>query len=568
MTAVLCELPPPFAYGVIMSLAALTALLRTHGLEKRAAQLHEEELSLETLKWMASDSEAEFIASLKEVGLDEEEAAKLHAALVALSSAAAGDGNAAAPVTADVSKAAAPAAVDDALTALLRTHGLEKHAAQLHEEELSLETLTWMASDSEAECITSLTEVGLDNDEAVKLHVALIASSATPRDTSAGQPSPPPPPPVPSASGLSPLPAPTEPPASTEAAAEHLQLVGKRVLIQGLNGRKDLNGRCGTVLFRDATSGRLTVNTEARTAAEEIVTVALKPANVDAHRAKAIPMPRPKPTAESHRQLDEAAAKAASAALAKHAETTLESKERVDAYARAANWKKPAEPGSIEHFWKEKNRKKREEEEAKLAAWKASNQKAAAQMAESQRKAREGVRYSQSGAAAGRGGAPAELGKAAPEIAEAAVATLPSAEAELVQAEERVAAQAAADPSLAAALAALRTARGPVAAGTDQLAAALGKVATAASPASDAAVRSSAGVPSRPAGTASAAALEAYKRHHYDASDAAATLSDLAMAEGTVSHEVRNARQRAQAERAEARYRDKHAFVGEHYNDI
>ena len=61
-------------------------------------------------------------------------------------------------------------------------------------------------------------------------------------------------------------------------------------------------------------------------------------------------------------------------------------------------------------------------------------------------------------------------------------------------------------------------------------------------------------------------ALGAYKRRHYDSSGA--NTRALAMAEGTLSAEAEKARQRLEAERAEARYRDKHAFVGEHYNDI
>jgi hypothetical protein len=37
---------------------------------------------------------------------------------------------------------------------------------------------------------------------------------------------------------------------------------------------------------------------------------------------------------------------------------------------------------------------------------------------------------------------------------------------------------------------------------------------------------------------------------------------------GTINPELRRQRERLAAERAEARYRNEHAFVGEHYNDI
>ena len=55
-------------------------------------------------------------------------------------------------------------------------------------------------------------------------------------------------------------------------------------------------------------------------------------------------------------------------------------------------------------------------------------------------------------------------------------------------------------------------------------------------------------------------ALGAYHKRQADSS----SQGDL----GTITEGMQAARERAEAERAEAKYRDKHAFVGEHYNDI
>jgi hypothetical protein len=140
----------------------------------------------------------------------------------------------------------------------------------------------------------------------------------------------------------------------------------------------------------------------------------------------------------------------------------------------------------------------------------------------------------------------------------------------------KVAAPDAHHPGLTEALAALRAAGSAPAkpvVPSDVLAAALGQVLTTAtgkggaqggavtSTALSAALKESAASPG-------SNALDAYKRRHYDTTNSAALEGALAMAEGTVSVEVRKARERAEAERNEARYRDKHAFVGEHFNDI
>ena len=64
-------------------------------------------------------------------------------------------------------------------------------------------------------------------------------------------------------------PPPLPPPAEAEAPAE---LVGKRgVLIEGLTGRKELNGRCGTVLAYDGASDRYIARSAACSLAAERV---------------------------------------------------------------------------------------------------------------------------------------------------------------------------------------------------------------------------------------------------------------------------------------------------------
>ena len=104
----------------------------------------------------------------------------------------------------------------------------------------------------------------------------------------------------------------------------------------------------------------VTVTTEGREGlapGDDVCTIALKPANIDVEGAKGVPIPRARETAESHRKLDEAASHAsACAALAKAGGSAVESTERLEAYERAANWKKPAEPGSMEAFMIEKAR--------------------------------------------------------------------------------------------------------------------------------------------------------------------------------------------------------------------
>ena len=560
----------------------LASVLASVGIEHLLPAFESEELNLETLAWMADDYETDFVEAMAELDITVPDAKHLQQKLRTLSEDAVAP---AGPAAALKSEEQPVNENDDPVTELLRRHGLARHAARLVDEELMMETLCWMASDSRLAFMESMAELELDTDTASAMHAAFDAEAeASGRRVE------------PSAAPLSVLratlpPPPLPPPAEAEAPAE---LVGKRVLIEGLTGRKELNGRCGTVLAYDGASDRYMVSVEARSPADEPLTVALKPGNMDASKAHTVPVARTKkPSAETHRQLDEvAAAAAAEAALAKRTEAALESHARVAAYARAAEWKRPAAPGSMEAYSKEQARKRREEQEARLTAWKAANQAHAQQLAESQRKARSAVMYSHSGAtstgmtlgmarleavaAMATGGA----GTGQP-LLEDLLGTAPRLEdqggvaesaPEIAADSPKVAAPDAHDPGLAEALAALRAAGSAPAkpvVPSDVLAAALGQVLTTATGKGGAV--SSTALSTRPKESAASPgsnALDAYKRRHYDTVDRAALEGAHAMAEGTVSVEVRKARERAEAERHEARYRDKHAFVGEHYNDI
>ena len=62
---------------------------------------------------------------------------------------------------------------------------------------------------------------------------------------------------------------------------------------------------------------------------------------------------------------------------------------------------------------------------------------------------------------------------------------------------------------------------------------------------------------------ATASALDAYQRRQREHG-----VREGGMGEGTVSERMRQERELELARRGEAKYRDKHAFVGEHWNDI
>jgi hypothetical protein len=355
-------------------------------------------------------------------------------------------------------------------------------------------------------------------------------------------------------------------------------LVGKRVLITGLTGRKDLNGQCGLVLLYDSASGRCTVRTE------EVPgeTVALRPINLDIGGARPIPIPKAQP-------------KGGASSVAEAARQ-MEDPERTAAYLKAANWKKPAEPGSIEAFYKAQNRQRRQEEDAKIARWRAANPKEAARLDESKERARQAYGYNSFRVNRDRlaDDPPTKEEEEDDEEDEPP----PEAAAKATRAPET-------SPELAKALAALSAAKaaparsapldgdlltsvlgkigapapptgpgglpmpppppaaaGPSPSAADLLAAALGKAGVA--PEASAGERARAGLRTNadPSAHTASSALDAYKRRHMQ--DGGAPAGDL----GTVGADLRLKMEQAAARRAESKYRDKHAFVGEHYNDI
>jgi hypothetical protein len=384
------------------------------------------------------------------------------------------------------------------------------------------------------------------------------------------------------------------------------------VRIHGLVSKKELNGTFGVALSHDAGSGRYLVRSEGTAG----VTLALRPSNLTAEAAVPTRTDEMKPVYNIYNNVvafdvapkksdsapvdvSEAAAPMASAAAAAPAsadgavsqhDTTLESPERTAAYAKAAAWKKPAEPGSVEAFFKNKNKTKREDDEAKLAAWKAANPHIAAQLDANKHRARKTVGYALGAQAPklmneladGDDAPPAPkpaqakappkpaVDRDSPEIA-AALAALKQAPQPKPTAR---ATPGAADDLLASVLGSLGTppvaaARAPPASGKprqaaapvptdaeDLLAAALAKSGAAATP------NPAAGGGYAALAAPRSAALDAYKRRQtFETDDAEGDV-------GTVSAELQRQRERVSAARAEAKYRDKHAFVGEHYNDI
>jgi hypothetical protein len=231
----------------------LASVLTSVSIEHLLPAFESEELTLETLAWMANDYETDFVEAMAELDVTVPDAKHLQQKLRTLSD---GAEDAAAP--ADPAAALKGEEQPDPVTALLRRHGLARHAARLVEEELTLKTLCWMASDSRPAFMESMAELELDTDAASALHAAFEAAAEASgrRVETAAPPSvlratlPPPPPPT---------------PAEAEAPVEPVaKLVGKRVLIEGLTARKELNGRCGTVLAYDGARGRYMVSVEAR----------------------------------------------------------------------------------------------------------------------------------------------------------------------------------------------------------------------------------------------------------------------------------------------------------------
>ena len=233
---------------------ALNRVLNELDLASLLSTFEAEDMDLDTLQWMAKDEETDFVESMAELSIGVSVAKRLQHCLLALDDDGATACDDATPAANDSEPEPAPSSeAADTLTALLRRHGLQMHAEKLAEEDLTLETLCWMADDSEY--VASMLELGLSAEDAARLREALKADER--RNASAAHPSTRPigasavPPPAPRA----PAGSEAAPPAAV-ANKDAPSLVGRRVLIQGLASRKDLNGRCGMVLFHDAVSGR------------------------------------------------------------------------------------------------------------------------------------------------------------------------------------------------------------------------------------------------------------------------------------------------------------------------
>ena len=657
---------------MMSSLASLLASLP--GLEDSLTTFEEEALTLETLRDMTSDKD-DFLSCMEEIGIARSAAMSLHAALTAKEPpAAAGASAPTASAAAEASQAepSSASSPSDLAIFLSRQPYLQDLLETFEDEELTLDLLKEMTSD-EADFISSMAELGIAEWHARRLMDALrpapvdVSERAGEQGTASG---------APRGDALAPPP----PDMPDEDVAS---LVGRRALITGLTARTELNGRVAVVLFLDQVSGRYTVCTEAAEG-ETVYTVALKPTNLDAEAAKAIPSKKKEvgPGVYVDHAAADAAAKVAAEIAAKEkaeveertramakAESELETPERAEMYRKAQGWKQPAAPGSIEAFYREQNRKMREEAERELAEWKARPENAAvvAQMEAKKQMARDGpLGYNQTQRREREALGEVSASPTVPPASKTVEMTpdLASAMAALAAVGRSGAGHlsrssscstAAADPSaaapppdlLAAALGKIgsgggsgggggggggsggggsggggnggggsggggicssgcpaqtaphhlagRVAGGGGAGGTaaqDLLAAALGKAgvtgavaaATTNSPAKKESARQPAGARRAPlpphlaaaeerkrqeaAAAAGRNALDAYKRRHYTSDGGSAAERDGGMGEGTVSGNVLRARERAQAAKDEAAWRDKNAFVGEHYNDI
>ena len=496
------------------------------------------------------------------------------------------------------------------LSDILDSLSLSSHLSTFEEEELTLETLTWMSKDDPKEFLSSMEELGLSASDATKL--------------------------------LSKL----SPPAEANLPDEDfLGLIGLRSLITGLKSRPELNGRVCIAKSLDSSNGRYTVTTES----EPFVTVALKAVNLDAEGARAIPIPRKKSESEdaAHNRrdndgdmpfraidqphmsgTDKPVIDVSDSSGVAQSDTTIESDERTAAYLAASKWGKnrPVDPRSAEAFYKKKNREKREEEEAALDAWKRANPEEAAKLAAAKERARQTVGYSLN---AQRTVTPSGVKKSHQppqqsssskewweeeddEDGESASSTAP-----VVETKPKATAKDKDSPELAAALAALRSAAVPATPGATSAAMPSANLLAATLSKAGAAVPA---VPSMPAptgkppptmhhvappsglgggggiggggvedllaaalaktgvlvdptakkptvlerggGAGGAGALDAYKKRQAHAGDAKE--GDV----GTIDSALQAKRDFHEARAAEAKYRDKHAFVGKHYNDI
>ena len=151
----------------------LASVLASVGIEHLLPAFESEELNLETLAWMADDYETDFVEAMAELDITVPDAKHLQQKLRTLSEDAVAP---AGPAAALKSEEQPVNENDDPVTELLRRHGLARHAARLVDEELMMETLCWMASDSRLAFMESMAELELDTDTASAISNASTAN--------------------------------------------------------------------------------------------------------------------------------------------------------------------------------------------------------------------------------------------------------------------------------------------------------------------------------------------------------------------------------------------------------
>lgn len=188
---------------------------------------------------------------------------------------------------------------------LLAEHGLSRLYERLLDEELTLDTLRWMAADTDSDFAEAMSELEMISADAELLKAALLtkpeappaaavkANTATATATAAvseGGPSattievapavaPPVAPPAATMSSapakLLPPPPMPPPPAPTPLPV----LIHKRVRITGLTGRPELNDKCGMARTYSAETGRYGVTIDAPIGVG--MTVNVRPSNLE-----------------------------------------------------------------------------------------------------------------------------------------------------------------------------------------------------------------------------------------------------------------------------------------------
>jgi hypothetical protein len=106
------------------------------------------------------------------------------------------------------------------LDTMLASLSLTSYASTFEEEELTLETLTWMAADGDSEFLSSMQELGMSHDDAETLLRALAKQSEGAAVPSSG--------PVPEQNGAAAPSAEPAPPVEDLPDEDLLGLVGRR----------------------------------------------------------------------------------------------------------------------------------------------------------------------------------------------------------------------------------------------------------------------------------------------------------------------------------------------------